>query len=1320
MNSFIAKLTSPKVALLGLLLAILLPFQAMSNTDIIGTIWIDEDLNITYNGESGINGVVVNLIDAESMTVIESTVSSGGNYTFLNLTPGKYIITIPSSQFLTGALLNSFVSCTGTNPADDSVDNDDNGSDTNPSDISTTIFSLTDEDPNNNVTIEYIDFCFQVNDCSDPNPLASTSCDQISDSDIICDINTIGAFCAVMPSNTSGGNQPDPLCTGASDPADNISWFAFVAYGGNYSIRINPTGCSSGSAGLSGIQVGLYSDCSFSESVFCSGGCNISPIEISSSVLVEGQTYYMFIDGCGGDVCSYSIDITGTPILPDITPQNVCVNNNGIIECDSTDYCIGGDVFLEVSDNDLNADYTWSITTISGNPYLGNTFPQTTENKLQISFSSQGEYLVCIENINNGCQNWTGSVCTTIKTKNSISFPGDETFANQFVCIGDEDNYDINILDDFDPNGDGTPGWQGPTADIAVGNNSATILIPGCSYSQEFDLGVYEEQPVSNVFLSICGNDLPMQIEDFTLDQSSFEDSDIITIDSVLSLTPNANGCDNIINYTIEKLDIIDGFMNPPVCTFNSVILNFDYNSQESTGLIYLNFTWRDPFGNILFDPQGNNDPSDMEVPSDNPSGTYTLTVTITKSGVQCEYVYPVEVDFEDIQPPTPTVSGLTMVCSGSNSEATYTAMGGGASFNYIWTVPSDAVIVGTSGPLGSMLTVDWSNSDGGEITLQSENECGFSEITSLSITVIPTTLPDFSIDAEACVGGESTVMSTGNGGNIVSYLWNFGGAQVISGGSFNLGPNVISWNTSGTKTVSLQTTNTSGCVSEPITKTIEVIEPLTPTTMICQPTINDILFIWEEQPGVTYEVEIFTGQTGVFEGNNSYRVSGLSGGDIVTLELLQTQTSGICTDPASTLLTCEAQDCPFIAISLSSSQTTFCENELGETLISAIVTSQVNGSGAFAGPGISNPNGLFDPKQAEIGINTITYTYIDENGCSAIETIDMTVIAAPVADISSDDLQVCKGGSMTLNYSGTQGIDTYNWQSEGLMIENIQNPTITFPTVGIKTIRLSVTKDGCVSEEATIDIEVVDSPEATFTLSADTICLSQEVQLQYTGIVDVDDYDWSAGVGNVDNLPNPLVSFIFPGEKVIELIVSSGDCVSEVFTQTLLVEPPLDPVNITCTEGDGMIQFDWNDVDGASSYLIGVNGNVPFVTTNTNLDVNNLTSGEEVEIIVEAVSDGQCPNVLSTISCVSLISAVSDDELLAVNLYPNPATQVIYIEHARSNDRFSIFDVNGRLLRNGNYNDSIDIRNLNKGLYFIKVSDEEGKRNKILKFVKQ
>ena len=137
------------------------------------------------------------------------------------------------------------------------------------------------------------------------------SCDDIQLEDLICDFELLNGFTGTMPSENSPGAQPAPLCPDGGAP-HNISWFAFVAPEGNYSITVTPNACSGSTTGVEGVQIGLYTDCSFVETVYCNSECSTNPVSIPSSVLESGNIYYLFIDGCSGTVCDYTFDLAGT------------------------------------------------------------------------------------------------------------------------------------------------------------------------------------------------------------------------------------------------------------------------------------------------------------------------------------------------------------------------------------------------------------------------------------------------------------------------------------------------------------------------------------------------------------------------------------------------------------------------------------------------------------------------------------------------------------------------------------------------------------------------------------------------------------------------------------------------------------------------------------------------------------------------------------------------------------------------------------------------------------------------------------------------
>jgi hypothetical protein len=137
------------------------------------------------------------------------------------------------------------------------------------------------------------------------------NCESIQQEDIFCDIELLNGFTATMPSENSPGSQPNPLCPDAGGGAHNISWIAFVApHEGNYSITLSLQNCVGGPSGT-GVQTGIFTDCTFVEYIYCEPTCSINDVIISSSIFSPGDTYYLFIDGCNETLCDYTITVDG-------------------------------------------------------------------------------------------------------------------------------------------------------------------------------------------------------------------------------------------------------------------------------------------------------------------------------------------------------------------------------------------------------------------------------------------------------------------------------------------------------------------------------------------------------------------------------------------------------------------------------------------------------------------------------------------------------------------------------------------------------------------------------------------------------------------------------------------------------------------------------------------------------------------------------------------------------------------------------------------------------------------------------------------------
>jgi|GEM_PF-5657362 len=717
-----------------------------------GTVWLEDDANsINDPGENGPGGIVVEIFDATTGNKFGEGTTSAGVYTIDDIPPGEYFLQINT----VGTSLEGATGCSGQQPVDPANDSDDNGSD-DPISITTNFIIESNCDPATPPIINHIDFCYFF-ECGDLNSNAESACADIDDSQIICDISILSTFCNTMPvADPSNPGLPSQLCPDGGVP-NNMSWFAFVAYGGTYSVVVTPLpgSCSGSTTGDEGVQIGLYTDCTFSESVYCNPICSLDPVSFDSGLLDEGQTYYFFIDGCAGSVCSYDVEIIGDPQEPDLEPNGVCIDDDGTIDCDDNiTLCPDSPISFIADGLTLTVDYTWEISVVpgSGGVYNGDLNPTTETELLPITFDEEGQYEVCLKIIENGCQTWTGDICKII----TIEGIDDEVFDMQTVC--DIDAFDPSTLmnataaDPTNPNGDPTIGWEDAAYVFAEGTNTNMVEIDGCMYTQTFELSEYTPSPDAQFKVVICDDQLDLSIPGLpVITDASFLGTTEITLEDLLLIgETDKNGCDSIVDYTIERLTIFDGEFMDPICDIDGIIMQFQYDAFLSTDQSFMSFQWLDPAGNPLNDDWNPADPLDNKAPTSIGSGEYILQITIDKEGTSCVLDFPYTVDFEALFPPQPNISGSVSICA-SGGPQMYTASDVGPNvFQYVWTVTNGTVLNG-GGLSDDMIEIDWSTSTGGEITLETINGCGPNS-NMISVSIVPQFTPTFTATDTVCV----------------------------------------------------------------------------------------------------------------------------------------------------------------------------------------------------------------------------------------------------------------------------------------------------------------------------------------------------------------------------------------------------------------------------------------------------------------------------------------------------------------------------------------------------------------------------------------
>lgn len=129
-------------------------------------------------------------------------------------------------------------------------------------------------------------------------------------------------------SNPSGAT---PLCpTGGG--AHNTSWVAFYSWGGTYHFQLEVDNCTVNGTGA---QFGIWGDCGFTESIYCDPACTGPGKKGFDATLESGKIYYMFFDGCSGDVCDFTFHV-GKPINTLTFRNFIDVNANCLYDQNET------------------------------------------------------------------------------------------------------------------------------------------------------------------------------------------------------------------------------------------------------------------------------------------------------------------------------------------------------------------------------------------------------------------------------------------------------------------------------------------------------------------------------------------------------------------------------------------------------------------------------------------------------------------------------------------------------------------------------------------------------------------------------------------------------------------------------------------------------------------------------------------------------------------------------------------------------------------------------------------------------------------------
>lgn len=358
-------------------------------------------------------------------------------------------------------------------------------------------------------------------------------------------------------------------------------------------------------------------------------------------------------------------------------------------------------------------------------------------------------------------------------------------------------------------------------------------------------------------------------------------------------------------------------------------------------------------------------------------AGTYSIVAEDNLTGCTSTMSAAPTVAMNPLPDDAVSITGPTSVCQGSSASFSTSPILNASS--YTWSVPMGATI--TSGGGSTMITVMFSGSASGDISVYGQNTCGGGQPYIFPVTV--NTAPSLATSASPatiCAGNSTTLSASGSG---VSYIWTGGS----TGSSVNMTP-------STTTTYYVTATGSNGCTSTD--DVVVTVNPLPNVTLALSPS--------SACQGV-YSVTLSGGSP----AGGSYIGGCVSGTNTVYPGSLPVNTWGIYyeyTDPGTGC----SNTSPTYNFTINPEPWVDFDPFYPGAVIPLdeppfIVTTGAPYGGTYSGPGFYQvgTNWWFSAADAGTGTHTATYSYTAlSTGCDGEEYRTYTVGAVGIDEVTA------------------------------------------------------------------------------------------------------------------------------------------------------------------------------------------------------------------------------------------------------------------------------------------------------------------------------
>lgn len=629
---------------------------------------------------------------------------------------------------------------------------------------------------------------------------------------------------------------------------------------------------------------------------------------------------------------------------------------------------------------------------------------------------------------------------------------------------------------------------------------------------------------------------------------------------------------------------------------------------------------------------------------------TYTATAT---SSIGCTATGTTTVSLPSALSGTAAAAPGTTVCAGTNVTLTATPTGGVSTYTYAWTGPN-SFTASTANPTISGITT----ADAGTYTCVITDNC--STTTTVTVTMAVNALPVVAITGNASVcAGDSTLLTGTSGGTSQWYL----NGVLIPGATNN------TYMASVAGVYNMIKTNLNGCADSAATGITFVINALPTVTANASATTvcsgSNVTFTGSGATSYTWNNGVTDAVPFAVSAAGYYTVVGTDGNGCTDIDSIMINVNTLPTVTASASV---GTICMGDVVTFTGSGATSYSWNGG---ITDGVPFMVPASGYYTVTG-TDGNGCTDVDSVMVTVNALpvvalgadfaqcggtvtldagnpgstyawsttgtnqtetvsasgTYdvTVTDVNGCSAADTISVTINAVPVVALGADTSQ-CNGGSLTLD-AGNAG-SSYLWSTSDT------TQTIVVTTSGMYYVTVT-DLNGCTAADS-INIGIAAGP--TVALGADTAVCGGPVTLDAGNAGS--GYVWSdfstsqtltvTSSGTYAVQVTDLNGCI--GNDTISVVINAIPTINFTLSQnTICVDDA--PMALTATPAGGT--FSGPGVTGSSFNPFSLNGAQTLQYDYT--DGNGCSASATNVIVVDPCIGIHNPN-----------------GAVAVNIYPNP-----------------------------------------------------------------